>query len=376
MNVIVKYILVAVVLLTLIGVAWRYSLIPSSGTSNPVGESWSIDDETDNEPIKVVASGLRVPWGLAFLPEGGLLVTERPGNLLNIATDGTVTTIASGLGTHTSEGGLLGLALHPDFKNNRWLYLYLTYTQGGELRNRVDRYRLADMELSDRMVIIDGIPGSSNHDGGRIAFGPDGLLYITTGDAGNRAAAQDFDSLAGKILRVTDDGSIPSDNFGTAVYSFGHRNPQGLAWDQAGRLWSTEHGRSGVLSGLDEINLIEQGANYGWPESEGDTVREGTVGPARHSGSRQTWAPASAAYFDGSLYFGGLRGEALYEAVLQDDQVVEVIEHFKGGYGRIRTVVVGPDGFLYMTTSNRDGRGRASEGDDKIIRVDPKFLQP
>lgn len=187
--------------------------------------------------------------------------------------------------------------------------------------------------------------------------------------------SQDPDTLEGTLLRLRADGSVPEDNpFGTAVYSYGHRNAQGITWDGEGRLWSTEHGRSGLFSGLDELNLVEPGGNYGWPDSEGDTVLQDTVPPALHSTARITWAPASALYFEGSVFFGGLRGETLYEAVLDGEEVVELREHFKGDFGRIRAVVLGPDDFLYITTSNRDGRGNPADGDDTIIRINPRAL--
>jgi glucose/arabinose dehydrogenase len=270
----------------------------------------------------------------------------------------------------------LGVALHPQFATNRLVYLYVTVAGAeGKTQNRVERYRLGDLSLEEREIIIEGIPGAPYHDGGRIAFGPDGYLYITTGDATEPESAQNLESLAGKILRIHDDGRIPEDNpFESAVYSYGHRNPQGLAWDSEGNLWSTEHGRSGIQSGLDEINLIQPGVNYGWPTIEGDELDTGMRAPVRHSGATNTWAPASAAYLEGSLFFGGLRGEALYEAILNGNRVTELKTHLNGAVGRIRTVVVGPDGMLYLTTSNRDGRGKVREGDDRIFRVDPALL--
>jgi glucose/arabinose dehydrogenase len=306
------------------------------------------------------------------LPSGDLLVTERPGTLRRVE-NGQVHKI-EGV-RHAGEGGLLGLALHPKFEQNRWLYLYLTTDSGDGLTNRVEKYTYQDDRLSTRKIILGGIPGAQYHDGGRIAFGPDGHLYITTGDAGEDNAAQDTNSLAGKTLRVTDDGKAPADNpFGNEVYSYGHRNPQGLAWDDDGRLWQTEHGRSGLQSGYDELNLIEKGGNYGWPIIEGDETRAGMRPPIAHSGADETWAPASLAYREGSLFFGGLRGESLYEAKLTGDNHVELKAHFRGDWGRLRTVAFGPDGQMYLTTSNTDGRGNEMTGDDKIIRIDPSIF--
>lgn len=321
----------------------------------------------------VLAEGLEVPWDVVFLPDGRLLVTERPGRLRVLDPDGTLHTLALPVADTRAvgEAGLLGLTLHPGFDRNNLLYLYRTYARGSRLINRVERYVLQGTELALDQVIVDDIPGARNHNGGRIAFGPDGYLYIATGDAGEPRLAQDTGSLAGKVLRVTDEGAVPEDNpFGNAVYSYGHRNPQGLTWDAEGRLWSTEHGRSGARSGLDEVNRIVRGGNYGWPASEGDHVAPGTTGPAVHSGANTTWAPSGAAYAHGSIFFAGLRGEALYEAVLDGDQVREIRVHLKGQYGRIRAARAGPNEELYITTSNRDGRGTLRPGDDRIIRIE------
>lgn len=327
-----------------------------------------------------VATGLNIPWDIAFLENGSMLVTERTGQLILIASDGTKREIRVPNIRVRGEGGLLGIALHPDFATNRLLYLYMgAETAGGGSENRVVRYKFEENADAPKLIedkaIISGIPGAIYHDGGRMEFGPDKLLYIATGDATDEKIAQDLGSLGGKILRLNEDGSIPSGNpFGTAVYSYGHRNPQGLAWDSAGRLWSTEHGRSGLRSGLDEINLIEAGSNYGWPVMQGNETRAGMLAPALHSGASDTWAPASAAIVGNSLFFGGLLGEALYEAALDGERVSELKAHFKGTYGRIRTVRVGPDGMLYLTTSNKDGRGSPASDDDKILRVDPRGL--
>ena len=274
------------------------------------------------------------------------------------------------------KGGLLGMALHPRFLENRWIYLYLTTAVGSSLNNKVERYRLEGDLLSEKKVIIDNIPGAAYHDGGRIAFGLDGYLYITTGDAGSPNLAQDINSLAGKILRLKDDGLIPADNpFNSAVYSYGHRNSQGLAWDSKGRLWATEHGRSGILSGLDELNLIEKGKNYGWPVIQGYEKREEMESPIAQSGPDETWAPAGLAFWDGSFFFGGLRGEALYEARAVGTEQVSLKVHFRNVFGRIRAVVLGPDEFLYITTSNTDGRGEPKTNDDKIIRINPLIFR-
>ena len=321
---------------------------------------------------QVIIENLTIPWELAFLPEGGMLVTERPGTLLYIAPDGSTELIPIEQTEHVGEGGLLGMALHPDFEENRYLYLYLTARAEGSLINRVERHSFENGELTLDTVILDNIPGASNHDGGRIAFGPDGMLYICTGDAAVPALSQDLDSLAGKILRLADDGSVPPDNpFGTAVYSYGHRNPQGLTWDSAGNLWATEHGPRAQ----DELNLIEAGNNYGWPEIEGDQSAPGMEDPAVHSGTAETWAPSGTAYFDGSIFFTGLRGATLYEAVLSNTEVVEVRRHLEGEFGRLRTVVIGPDGFFYLLTNNRDGRGSPASADDRIIRVNPRIFR-
>lgn len=323
---------------------------------------------------EIIAQDLEIPWETVFLPNGDTLITQRPGTLKRIGQNEQVYDI-SGV-VHVGEGGLMGLALHPDFRENSYLYLYLTTKTGDALINRVERYKLVNDNLTDRKIILDNIPGASTHDGGRIDFGPDGKLYITTGDAQQPSNAQNTSSLAGKILRLNDDGSVPGDNpFGNPVYSYGHRNPQGIAWDDKGRLWSVEHGPSGLETGHDEINFIVKGGNYGWPTIRGDEHAEGMIKPVAHSGSEETWAPAGVAFYDGSLFFAGLRGESLYEARIESESKVSLKAHLRGTYGRLRGVRLNPDNKLYLTTSNRDGRGDVMPGDDKVIVIDPRFFK-
>lgn len=324
---------------------------------------------TPRKAVEVIAQNLKIPWELVPLEDSEMLITERPGTLLMLKGNQKIP--VSGV-KPIGEGGLLGLALHPNFKDNHFIYLYLTSQTGEQTTNEVDRYVLDGSTLKDRKVIISGIHGAANHDGGRIAFGPDGYLYITVGDAQNENSSQAVNSLNGKILRVKDDGTIPTDNpFGSAVYSYGHRNPQGLAWDDKGRLWATEHGRSGALSGLDELNLIEKGKNYGWPTIQGDEKREGMVTPIINSGPTNTWAPSGALYYRGSIFFTGLRGQALYQ---YDTATGTLKEHFKGEFGRLRTVVLGQDDYFYVLTNNTDGRGTPKDGDDKLIKIDARLF--
>ncbi len=318
---------------------------------------------------EVFAEKLQIPWEIAFLPDGDVLVTERTGVLKRIGENQENHNVPDVY--HVGEGGLLGMALHPDFAENRYLYLYLTYQENGNILNRVDRYVYTLEEgFTGRTTIIDSIPGARIHNGGRIAFGPDGYLYITTGDAAVTALSQDRESLAGKILRVDEEGGVPENNpFASPVFSYGHRNPQGLAWDEQGRLWSTEHGPTGH----DELNLIEKGKNYGWPEIIGDETRSEMETPVIHSGTG-TWAPSGAAYYKGSIFFAGLRGNGLYQAVIdpQTAEVKELHKHLDGEYGRLRNAALGPDGKIYILTSNRDGRGNPRGNDDRIIIFVPE----
>lgn len=323
--------------------------------------------------VSIAASNLNVPWDIVFLPDGDILVTERAGTVRRIGKQSATITIPAV--QSIGEGGLMGIALHPNFASNNLVYLYYTSSDGGT-HNQITRFRLDGNQLIEERRILDGIPAAIFHDGGQIAFGPDGMLYVTIGDANIPESAQNLTSLAGKTLRLTPDGDIPSDNpLGSAIWSYGHRNAQGIAWDSAGRMWQTEHGRSGALSGFDELNQVNAGKNYGWPTIQGNETQSGMEAPAIHSGSDTTWAPSGMAFVNNRLFFAGLRGATLYEAVFgSDGRVTGVRSHFSGTYGRLRAVVLGPDGALYVSTSNRDGRGAPRSGDDKIIRIYPDFL--
>ena len=361
----------------------RYVFAPT-GSSIPTVENLDAFIPEDLEPnspslIKTVIEGLAVPWDLAFLPDASLLVTERPGSIRRVMPNGNSVRIEVPNVQSTGEGGLLGIALHPKFTENQFIYLYQTSGSGNNLQNKIVRFRFDKDVLRDPLVIVDQIPGAIYHDGGELAFGPDGYLYATAGDAGRSDFAQNPDSLAGKVLRMTDEGKpAPGNPFATLVYSYGHRNGQGLAWDSEGRLWATEHGRSGVTSGYDEVNRIESGKNYGWLTIQGSAQKEGLVTPQIQSGEKETWAPSGIAIVGDRLFFVGLRGESLYEVQIQKDGNLDVASakaYFRGVYGRLRGVVVGPDGALYLTTSNTDGRGFPKEHDDRVLRVDLKALK-
>ena len=329
--------------------------------------------------VETVATGLEVPWALAFPPDGRVFLTERAGRLRVLTPEGRLEPEPLGEIEGVAaegEGGLLGLALDPDFDRNGRLYLYHTYRDESGLQNRVVRYTERGGRLEERTVLLDGIPGEVVHDGGRLAFGPDRRLYVTTGDAGRPELAQDRGSLAGKILRINADGSVPADNPfpGSPVYSYGHRNPQGLAWNpETGQLYATEHGDVGN----DELNLIEPGGNYGWPAAEG---RDHGPFAAPVAVYESSIAPSGAAWYDGGaippwrndLLFATLVGTHLHRLSFDADdprRITAQEELFDDRYGRLRAVQPGPDGELYVLTSNRDGRGEPTDEDDRVLRV-------
>lgn len=335
-------------------------------------ENPTVDDNIITNDTEVVVEDLDIPWDMVFLPDDDILITQREGTLIRVSK-GTKEVINIQNTEAVGEGGLLGIALHPEFESNELIYLYMTTRTEGTLVNRVDRYKLEGNQLQERTTIVENIPGGQVHDGGMIRFGPDGKLYISTGDAGNSSNAQNLNSLGGKILRVNNDGSVPSDNpfDNSVVYSYGHRNVQGIAWDDEGTMWVTEHGRSGISSGFDEINKIEAGNNYGWPNIQGDETEEGLVSPILQSGESETWAPAGLVYYNNNLIFAGLRGQTLYKLPLDS---LSLERKLVNEYGRLRAVVLGPDGYLYISTSNLDGRGNPKQEDDKIIKIDPESL--
>lgn len=364
----VKLLFIAIVFLIFVaGIFYNFSRtnVPSNQNNTSINKG----SNQANTKVEIITTGLEVPWALAFLPDKSILVTERGGSVKQVKPNGDISLVTTIPVRQVGESGLHGIALHPNFEENKFVYLYYTYGQSQDVtQNKVVRMRLEKNKLIDETVIVDKIPGAIFHDGGRLKFGPDGFLYITTGDALNPSLAQNKSSLAGKILRVTDEGKLASANpFGDLIYSFGHRNPQGITWDDQGRLWGVEHGQSAT----DELNLIEPGNNYGWPTIRGDQTQTGLITPILQSGN-DTWAPAGAAFYNGSIFFGGLKGQALYQIVLGDQ--VQLKTHFKKEFGRIRDVILGPDNLLYITTSNRDGRGNPSADDDKVIRINPSLL--
>jgi len=314
-----------------------------------------------------VVTGLSVPWGLDFLPDGTALVSERDTERVKaVDPSGDVRTVGRVSGVDgVGEGGLLGLAVSPDFEDDSTVFVY--FTRGSE--NVVARTTYDGQGLSGQRTVLDGIPAGPVHDGGRIAFGPDGYLYVGTGESGQTDLSQDRDSLGGKILRITPDGDpAPGNPFpGSPVWSLGHRNVQGLAWDDEGRMWAAEFGQNT----WDELNRIEPGENYGWPEVEGRAGDERFVDPVRQWRSSEA-SPSGIAVAEGSVFMAALGGTRLWQVPLVDGGAGRTGRPralMRERYGRLRTVVAAPDGSLWVTTSNRDGRGEPRDGDDRIVRL-------
>lgn len=330
--------------------------------------------------VETVADDLTIPWDIDWAPDGRIFFSERNGNLRVIEDSKLLPPVLS-LDVGNGEGGMLGVVLDPDFEQNHYIYIYYTYDEFISTKNKLVRFIESDNKLTEDKVLLEEIPGASYHDGGRIEFGPDGKLYVLTGDAGNPDMAQDLGSLAGKILRINSDGTIPDDNpiDGSPVYSYGHRNPQGLDWDDSGRLYATEHGPSGFRGfAHDEINLIIPNSNYGWPDIIGDETKQGMANPIIHSGD-DTWAPSGATFYhnenipqwNGKYFVATLRGQHLHMFEFDADKILSHEKLFLGEFGRLRDVAQGPDDALYLLTSNNDGRGNPIDSDDRILRISP-----
>lgn len=331
--------------------------------------------------IKIIAENLYVPWAIDISDDGKLYFTERSGTIRVIENSKLnpqpLITFRAPF-VSQGEGGLMGIALDPNFSQNHYIYVMHSYAEGNQIYNRVVRLVENNNKGSIDRTLLDKIPGGQFHNGGRIKIGPDKKLYITTGDAGTPVLAQDPKSTAGKILRIELDGSIPKDNpiINSPVYSLGHRNPQGLAWNSKNVLYESEHGQSGH----DEINIIHPGANYGWPLVQGDeeSTKVITQKPLIHSGE-DTWAPSGITFvsqgpWQGKLLVANLRGQQLLAISLDEKgTVVKNVESWlKNEYGRLREVIQAKDGSIYLTTSNRDGRGNPDIADDKVIQLIPK----
>jgi glucose/arabinose dehydrogenase len=311
-----------------------------------------------------LVTGLDIPWGLAFLPDESALVSERnTGRILAVTASSDVAVVGTVPGVDAGgEGGLLGLAVDPAAPTS--VYAYFTAPDD----NRVVRMPLQNGGLGDPVVVIDGIPKAGNHNGGRMTFGPDGMLYVSTGDAGEPSRSQDLDSLGGKILRLQPDGSVPTDNpfDGSPVFSYGHRNVQGLAFDDDGRLWASEFGQQT----WDELNLIQAGSNYGWPIVEGIGGDDRFIEPVAQWSTDEA-SPSGIAYVRDTVFLAALRGQRLWQVPVPGGAAGSPADFAVGEYGRLRHAALAPDGSLWVLTGNTDGRNPDGprEGDDRILRV-------
>ena len=377
---------------TSLGPSTSTSGTTSSSSTSPSTSSSSTSSslvEADYRATTVV-SGLRIPWEMRFMPDGRLLATEREGRvILADVGSGALTEVGTLEVLARGEGGLMGLALDPDFPQTPNIYVSYTHAQGGGDSNRISRFTLTGVDtptpqLGSETVLVDGIPAGTNHNGSRLAFGPDGYLWATTGDSGDSDLAQQMDSLAGKVLRMTADGQPAPDNPFvdrpypySLIYTLGHRNPQGLTFHpETGSAYVTEHGPSDN----DEVNRLQAGGNYGWPDLRGKANQPGFIDPI--IAWSPTIAPAGALFYSGEL-LAPLSGSLLFVTLKDQDlrvlvpteagDFVAVAEEeilFDEEFGRLRAIAQGPDEALYMGTSNFDGRGDPQEGDDRIIRID------
>ena len=344
---------------------------PAEVERPPKGAAPGLARSRGGPRLETVATGLEAPWEIAFLPDGRALVTERPGRVRLLERDRTLRDdpIAQIDVAAIGESGLHGVAVDPGFERNGFVYLYRTTEQG----NEVVRYRLRGDDLEDETVVLEGIAAAAIHDGGRIHFGPDRRLYVSTGDAGQDELAQDPASLNGKILRLGAQqyrGDAPGEAI--EVFSRGHRNPQGFDWALDGSLVSDEHGPDGD----DEVNLVRKGGNYGWPvvrgEDHGEFEAPLAVYPDSIAPSGGSFVSLPGSEWTGDYLFGCLVGEQIRRVRLGETGEVVVDEAlFQGQLGRVRSVVEGPDGAIYALTSNRDGRGSPDEQDDRIVRIVP-----
>ncbi len=336
---------------------------PTTRTAEPRPPTPSTAATQRRPQVRTVATGLSVPWGVTFLPDGSALVGERDSTRVLAVDDGEVREV--GRVTQASprgEAGLLGLAASPTFDDDRRVYAYVSTAED----NRVVRMTYDGTRLGAPDPVLTGIPNGFNHDGGRLLFDDEGLLYVSTGETGQPDLAQDPDSLGGKILRITADGDPAPGNplDRSPVWSLGHRNVQGLAFDDRGRLWATEFGQNT----WDELNLIEPAGNYGWPLVEGSGDFEELRNPYVEWATQDA-SPSGLAFARGSLWAGALRGQRLWEVPVTARGTGNPRDWFVGDYGRLRTVTVTPEGTLWVTTSNRDGRGEPTAQDDRILEV-------
>jgi len=352
----------------------------------------NLDNSSNENPEPVeyqiveFARGLYVPWSMVFTSPERMLVSERNGNIKEIVNGKLNPNSIINLPevAEVAESGLMGITVHPNYSSNKYVYACLTYETGSGLADKIERFVDDGDSLSRDKIILNSFPAARFHAGCRIKFGPDGKLYVTTGDASVKEQAQNLNSLSGKVLRMNDDGSVPLDNPfpNSLIWSYGHRNPQGIAWNESGVMFETEHGPSGNdgPGGGDEVNIIKKGLNYGWPVVSHERTQSGMESPKLVFTPAE--APSGATFYSGKVFpqfknnffFTALRGTGLFRVVVSEGNPEEVLSYEKMdiNFGRIRDVIEGPDGLIYFSTSNRDGRGQVRDGDDKVYRFELK----